>query len=128
MNQDIINIRKSIVREIKAEAKALLQNGIDVISLASGEPDFDTPKLIRDVAIENIQKGNTHYAPGKGLPKLRKEIQNKLAKDNQIFASADNILYHVRRRATVDLTCPRSAADRVRLGPRAKRRGNLPPH
>lgn len=92
MNQDIINIRKSIVREIKSKAKALLQEGVDIISLASGEPDFDTPRLIRDVAIENIQQGNTHYAPGKGLPKLRKEIQKKLEKDNQIITSDENII------------------------------------
>lgn len=92
MNQDIVNIRKSIVRAIKDEAKALKQEGIDVISLASGEPDFDTPKLIRDVAIENIQKGNTHYAPGKGLPKLRREIKKKLEKDNQIATDEDNII------------------------------------
>lgn len=92
MNQDILNIRKSIVREIKAEARKLVQNGIDVISLASGEPDFDTPQLIREVAIANIQKGNTHYAPGKGLPRLRKEIQKKLQKDNQIVTSEENII------------------------------------
>lgn len=92
MNQDIVNIRKSIVRAIKDEAKALIHEGANVINLASGEPDFDTPKLIRDVAIENIQKGNTHYAPGKGLLKLRKAIQEKLEKDNQIVTTEDNII------------------------------------
>lgn len=92
MNQDIINIRKSIVRAIKDEAKALIHEGADVISLASGEPDFDTPKLIRDAAIKNIQKGNTHYAPGKGLLKLRREIQKKLEKDNHIITSEENII------------------------------------
>jgi aspartate aminotransferase len=92
MNQDVVNIRKSIVRSIKEDAKVLKQKGADIISLASGEPDFDTPKLIREVAIENIQKGNTHYAPGKGLPKLRREIQKKLEKDNHIITSEDNII------------------------------------
>ena len=92
MNQDIISIRKSIVREIKGEARALKAQGADIISLASGEPDFDTPKLICDVAIENIRKGNTHYAPGKGLPKLVKEIKNKLEKENNIIVSEDDII------------------------------------
>lgn len=92
MNQDVINIRKSIVRAVKDDAKLLKQKGIDVISLASGEPDFDTPQRIRDVAIENIQKGNTHYAPGKGLLKLRKAIKNKLEKDNKINVSEDDII------------------------------------
>lgn len=120
MNQDIISIRKSIVREIKAEAKALLQKGVDVISLASGEPDFDTPKLIRNVAIENILKGNTHYAPGKGLVKLRKEIQNKLAKDNLIFTSADNIIVTYGAKMAVYLavrTCITKGDDVIILAP-----------
>lgn len=92
MNQDIISIRKSIVRAIKDEAKSLVQKGVDVVSLASGEPDFDTPQLIRDVAITNILNGNTHYAPGKGLPKLRREIRRKLERDNQIVTTEENIL------------------------------------
>lgn len=92
MNQDVVNIRKSIVRSIKEDARTLKQNGANIISLASGEPDFDTPKLIREVAIANIQKGNTHYAPGKGLPKLRREIQKKLEKDNQIIISEENVI------------------------------------
>lgn len=92
MNQDIIDIRKSIVRAVKDEAKTLKDKGVNVISLASGEPDFDTPLKIREVAIEQIRKGNTHYAAGKGLPKLRKEIQKKLEKDNGIIVTDEDIL------------------------------------
>lgn len=92
MNQDIVDIRKSLVRAVKEEAKALKERGINVISLASGEPDFDTPMKIREVAIEHINKGNTHYASGKGLPKLRKEIQKKLEKENGIVVSEEDIL------------------------------------
>lgn len=92
MNQDIIDIRKSLVRAVKEEAKALREKGVNVISLASGEPDFDTPMKIRQVAIEHINKGNTHYASGKGLPKLRKEIQKKLEKENAIIVSEEDIL------------------------------------
>lgn len=104
MNQDVLSIRKSIVRTIKDDAKALIQKGAKVISLASGEPDFDTPKLIRDVAIENIQKGNTHYAPGKGLPKLRREIRNKLERDNQIVTSDENIIVTYGTKMAVYIT------------------------
>lgn len=104
MNQDVLNIRKSIVRTIKDDAKALIHKGANVISLASGEPDFDTPKLIRDVAIENIQKGNTHYAPGKGLPKLRREIRNKLERDNHIVTSDENIIVTYGTKMAVYIT------------------------
>ena len=104
MNQDVLSIRKSIVRTIKDDAKALIQKGAKIISLASGEPDFDTPKLIRDVAIENIQKGNTHYAPGKGLPKLRRAIRNKLERDNRIITSDENIIVTYGTKMAVYIT------------------------
>lgn len=104
MNQDIVNIRKSIVRSIKDDAKVLIQKGANIINLASGEPDFDTPQMIRDVAIANIQKGNTHYAPGKGLPKLRREIRNKLKRDNKIETTEDNILVTYGAKMAVYLT------------------------
>ena len=120
MNQDIINIRKSIVRSIKEEAKALKDKGADIISLASGEPDFNTPKLIRDVAIEQIQKGNTHYAPGKGLLKLRKEIQKKLEKDNKIYTSEENILVTYGAKMAVYLavrTCVSKGDEVIILSP-----------
>ena len=120
MNQDIINIRKSIVRSIKEEAKALKDKGADIISLASGEPDFNTPKLIRDVAIEQIQKGNTHYAPGKGLLKLRKEIQKKLEKDNKIHTSEENIIVTYGAKMAVYLavrTCVSKGDEVIILSP-----------
>ena len=120
MNQDIINIRKSIVRSIKEEAKALKDKGADIISLASGEPDFNTPQLIRDVAIEQIQKGNTHYAPGKGLLKLRKEIQKKLEKDNKIYTSEENIIVTYGAKMAVYLavrTCVSKGDEVIILSP-----------
>jgi aspartate aminotransferase len=120
MNQDIINIRKSIVRAIKDEARALKAQGTDIISLASGEPDFDTPKLIRDVAIENIQKGNTHYAPGKGLLKLRKAICQKLESDNHIVTDEENIIVTYGAKMAVYLavrTCVSKGDEVIILSP-----------
>lgn len=46
----------------------------DVIGLRGGEPDFDTSRPIKDKAIEELLKGNTHYAIGIGLPVLREKI------------------------------------------------------
>lgn len=92
MNQDIIDIRKSLVRAVKDAARSLKDQGVNVISLASGEPDFDTPEKIRKIAIEQIEKGNTHYAAGKGLLKLRLEIQKKLENENSVIVTEEDIL------------------------------------
>ena len=70
MNKDIEQIASSASMDLIAKAKSLKASGVDVIGLAGGEPDFDTPKAIKEKAIEELLKGNTHYAVGKGLPRL----------------------------------------------------------
>lgn len=92
MNQDIESIRGSASIDLIAKAKEMQDSGMDIIGLAGGEPDFDTPKAIKEKAIEQILKGNTHYAVGKGLPKLREKIAQKLEQDNGIRVSPENII------------------------------------
>ncbi len=64
-------------RELKAA-------GYDVINLAGGEPDFDTPKHIQEAAFEAIRKGDTHYPTSHGTPALLDAIIAKLARENNI--------------------------------------------
>ncbi len=92
MNKDIEQIASSASMDLIAKAKSLKASGIDVINLAGGEPDFDTPKAIKEKAIEELLKGNTHYAVGKGLPRLRDKITRKLKKDNGINITPENII------------------------------------
>ena len=63
-----------------------------VISLAGGEPDFDTPAPITMGAIRSLLEGNTHYVVGPGIPELRTAIQKKLLEENGISCNADHIL------------------------------------
>ena len=64
------------VMDILARAKLLEAEGHDVIHLEVGEPDFDTPKVVRDAAKKAIDEGRTHYTPAMGLPQLRSKIAN----------------------------------------------------
>lgn len=64
-------------RELKAK-------GFDVINLAGGEPDFDTPKHIQEAAFEAIRKGDTHYPTSHGTPALLDAIVAKLARENGV--------------------------------------------
>lgn len=92
MNEYISRIKGSASMELIAKAKELRDQGIDVIGLGGGEPDFDTPQAIKDVAISELQRGNTHYAVGKGILKLRERVARKLKEDNDIIASAEEII------------------------------------
>ena len=59
---------------ITAKAKALKEQGIDVIGLGAGEPDFNTPQNILNAAIDSMEKGYTKYTPAGGLPVLKKPL------------------------------------------------------
>ncbi|HJV56575.1 MAG TPA: aminotransferase class I/II-fold pyridoxal phosphate-dependent enzyme, partial [Methylomirabilota bacterium] len=60
--------------EVLARAKALERQGKEIIHLEIGEPDFDTPKHIREAAKRALDGGATHYGPAAGLPELREAI------------------------------------------------------
>jgi len=67
------------------KAKRLSAQGLDVIALAGGEPDFDTPAHIVDTAVEAIKSGKTRYAaPSKGINPLLEAIANKMERDNGV--------------------------------------------
>jgi aspartate aminotransferase len=59
--------------------------GYDVVNLAGGEPDFDTPKHIVDAACAAIAQSDTHYPPAFGTPALLEAISNKLARENRVY-------------------------------------------
>jgi aspartate aminotransferase len=66
--------------------------GVDVISLAAGEPDFPTPEPICDAAIDALRAGFTKYTPTPGLPELRRVISEKLWNDNSVRAAPEQIV------------------------------------
>lgn len=69
---------------VSEAARQLKAQGVDVIDLGGGDPDFITPQHIRDAAITAMNAGDTHYVGGNGTPALRKAISNKLQQDNRI--------------------------------------------
>jgi aspartate aminotransferase len=71
---------------VSEAARQLQSEGIDVIDLGGGDPDFITPAHIREAAVASMNGGNTHYVGGTGTPEFRKAISNKLQQDNRIVA------------------------------------------
>ncbi|MFL5760351.1 MAG: pyridoxal phosphate-dependent aminotransferase [Thermomicrobiales bacterium] len=69
---------------VSDNARKLKAQGIDVIDLGGGDPDFITPEHIRRAATEAMNAGETHYVASAGIPQLRKAIAAKLKHDNDI--------------------------------------------
>ncbi len=72
-------------RELRAQ-------GIDVIDLSLGEPDFDTPQHIKDAAIKAINDNFSHYTPVSGYADLREAVCTKLKRDNNLDYKPENIV------------------------------------
>ena len=88
-------IKPSMTVGINVKANALRAEGKDVLVLAAGEPDFDTPLNIRKAAVTAMEDGQTRYVPGKGTPALQKAIQSKFLKDNNLNYDLDEIIVGV---------------------------------
>lgn len=78
--------------EVLAKARALEKQGKEIVHLEIGEPDFDTPKNIKDAAIKAINAGYTHYGPSAGLPDFREAIAQYVSKTRSIKAEADEVV------------------------------------
>jgi len=85
-------INPSSTLAITSKAKKLKAEGRDIISLAAGEPDFDTPQFIKDAAVEAIASGFTKYTPTTGTPELKKLISEKFKRDNGIDYAVEQIV------------------------------------
>lgn len=78
------NAAPSPTLAVSQRARELRAEGIDVIDLGGGDPDFITPQHIREAAAAAMNAGDTHYVPSSGTPQLLNAIANKLQADNQI--------------------------------------------
>lgn len=72
--------------------RALRSQGIDIIDLSLGEPDFDTPEHIKQAAEKAVEDNFSHYTPVAGYPDLREAICTKLKRDNNLDYTPENII------------------------------------
>ena len=78
--------------EVLNKARALERQGKDIVHLEIGEPDFDTPANVVEAAVGALRKGWTHYGPSAGLPELRQEIANYVAKTRGVPVTSDEVV------------------------------------
>ena len=86
---------------VTARVMALKRQGIDVIGLGAGEPDFDTPDFVKDAAIQAIRDGRTKYTQVDGTPELKQAIAAKFARDNHLTYAPDQISVNVGGKHTL---------------------------
>ena len=93
---DCVNrIKESPTLAITAKAAKLKSEGKDIIALAAGEPDFDTPDFIKEAAIKAIKDGLTKYTPVSGLPSLKKAVVKKFKRDNKLDYEINEVIVGV---------------------------------
>jgi len=87
-----LSIEESMTLAITAKAKQLKESGVNIVSFGAGEPDFNTPKYIRDCAVQRIEKGGNGYTAASGLVELKKAVCDKLKRDNHLSYETKQIV------------------------------------
>ena len=92
LSHNVQRVQPSVTMQISARAAALKREGIDVVALSAGEPDFDTPVNIKKVAISAIENGFTKYTtPSSGIIELKEAICAKFKRDNGLEYTPDTV-------------------------------------
>jgi len=88
----ILNMAESETLAMTAKARELKAQGKDVISLSIGEPDFNTPEVVKEAAKKAIDDNFTHYPPVPGYPDLRQAVCDKFKRDNNLDFKPEQIV------------------------------------
>ena len=88
----ILGMEVSATLEMTSKSRAMREQGIDVIALSIGEPDFDTPQPVKDAGKRAIDNNITHYPPVPGFNELRQAVANKLKRDNGLDFKASQVV------------------------------------
>ncbi|MAI90875.1 pyridoxal phosphate-dependent aminotransferase [Ponticaulis sp.] len=91
LSEAVNRVQPSATIAVSNKAMELKRQGIDVIGLGAGEPDFDTPDNIKEAAIKAIQDGKTKYTPVDGIPELKEAIVAKFKRDNELTYTSSQV-------------------------------------
>ena len=110
MSNSVLSHRVQAIKEsptlaITAKAARYKAEGRDIIGLAAGEPDFDTPQNIKDAAKKAIDAGFTKYTPVSGIPGLKKAVVNKFKNENGFDYTVNEVIVGVGGKQTIFNLC-----------------------
>ena len=100
------NLSPSLTLAITALARELKAQGKDILSFSAGEPDFDTPQIVKDAAIKAINDGQTKYTAVEGITATKQAIINKLKKDHGLDYKLEGIVISNGAKHSLFNLCP----------------------
>ena len=103
ISKNVATVKPSITLAVSAKAKAMKSEGIDVIALSAGEPDFNTPDHICDAGISAIKDGFTRYTPASGIIELKKAVCEKFKRDNGLEYEPSQVIINCGAKHSVFL-------------------------
>jgi len=92
LSNRVQKVKPSATMAVSDKAKELKSQGIQIVSMGSGEPDFDTPANIQKAAVQAIGAGETRYTAADGTPELKKAICEKFKRENGLDYSANEVM------------------------------------
>ena len=92
LSRKIREVEESQVLALTARAKRMKDAGLDVVSLTAGEPDFPTPRHVKEAAIKAIEADFTHYTANQGIAELIGAIVKKFSSENDLHFDPNQIL------------------------------------
>ncbi|HSU54805.1 MAG TPA: pyridoxal phosphate-dependent aminotransferase [Candidatus Dormibacteraeota bacterium] len=92
ISQRAASLSPSLTLVIDSKAKQMKADGLDVVGFGAGEPDFDTPRHIKDAAIKALNDGFTKYTPASGIPELRQAIADKFKRENGLSYKPSQVI------------------------------------
>ncbi len=88
-------MKPSATVAVNARALELRRQGVDLVALTAGEPDFDTPEHVKEAARRALAQGKTKYAPPAGIPELREALAEKFRRENGLFVTPEQTIVTV---------------------------------
>mgnify|MGYP001371291323 FL=1 len=101
ISERVRKVKPSATIAISSKAMEMRSAGINVISMSAGEPDFDTPRHIKDAAKAAMDNGMTKYTQVDGVPDLKEAIIKKFRNDNELSYKPENILVSTGAKQTL---------------------------
>jgi len=92
LSDRVKGLKPSATLAVDAKAKALKEQGEDILNLSAGEPDFDTPEHIKKACIKALEEGFTKYVATQGIPSLRKVICQRIKEDYGLDYSPEEVI------------------------------------
>lgn len=103
LSDRVNEMQPSMTLGMAQAARDLTDQGVDVVVLSAGEPDFTTPQSIRDVAKASLDKGKTHYVPVRGTKAMVAALQKKFAREQKVDYSPDEVMVTVGAKSAIFL-------------------------